>query len=191
MHDKQAEVQLLHLDVDHYKGKLQQANKCRECSCRSRVLESKEVQVGCDTDLVSEPNGANGQNGHTEKKLSNLHTYCIHILPKKYRIAKEQIEKLTEVEATKVRENRLNFTEFQSHWFVGPLSHLQDKQIATLQSELVEITKKTSVYRELAVSRRAEIKKLEAKVAIPNTNSAAAPVRSTTEIPSTSEPNRT
>lgn len=107
MHDKQADVQRLHLDVDHYKQKLQRAIKC-ECSCRSKVLEDKEVQVDCDTDLVvSEENNANGQNGvsngHNGADLTNLHKYCIHILPVKYRTAKIEIEKLKEDEAVKVR----------------------------------------------------------------------------------------
>lgn len=84
LHDKQAEVQLLCLDVDHYKQKLQRAIKC-ECSCRSKVLEDKEVQVNCDTDLT------------------NLHKYCINVLPVKYQTAKREIEKLKQDEAVKVK----------------------------------------------------------------------------------------
>lgn len=146
LRDKNAEVQLLHMDVDHYKNKLQQAKKTRECACFTKVMESKEVQVDCDTSVGGvqniPPNGQNGvlneqnglSNGQNGDDLSSLHTYCIHILPKKYRAAKEEIRKLEKVQAD-------------------------------YQKEKVAITKKSDFYKELAVSRRADVKKLEAKLA--------------------------
>lgn len=141
MRDKQAEVQLLRMDVDHYKNKLQQEKKYRECACLSKVVDSKEVQVNGALDLGNEPNISNGvencqnevPNGQNGNGLSNLHSYYINILPVKYRTAKEEIRKL-------------------------------EKAQAEYLAEKVEIIKKTSFYKDLAVSRRQDVKKLQAKL---------------------------
>ncbi len=148
--DKKSEVDLLLMDVDHYKKKLQREKKQRECttSCTTKTMESKEVQVNFDKDsdihqnrLPVELNGlSNGQhavsNGHHPNHQSNglpnglnenMMKYYVQILPVKYKDALNQIKEF--------EKNETN------------------------------IVKKSNFYKELALSRRADIKKLEAKLA--------------------------
>lgn len=139
-----AEVDLLHRDVDHYKVKLQREKKSRQCSCRDRIVENKEVQ--CVIELEPMENDQNGVVSNGESSAvqhpniynldSDLQVYYVRTVPYKYR---EANQKIMELEAT----NK-------------------------------EIQKKSNFYKELALSRRADVKRLQEEL-----DKAAAPVSST------------
>ncbi|XP_037033712.1 kinesin-like protein KIN-7L, chloroplastic isoform X3 [Bradysia coprophila] len=129
--EMKAEADLLHRDVDHYKAKLQREKKSRECSCRNRVMESKEVQCSQDSDTETVTNGqsgvSNSQHPNVYNLDSDLQLYYVKTIPMKYREATAKIIKLEE-------SNK-------------------------------EAQKKSNFYKELALSRRADVKKLEAELA--------------------------
>ncbi|KAG4075536.1 hypothetical protein HA402_003361 [Bradysia odoriphaga] len=123
--EMKAEAELLHRDIDHYKAKLQREKKCRDCSCRNRVMESKEVQCSEDSDTETVTNGQNGDVQHPNFFNINkaLQIYYVKTIPRQFQEANLKIMKLEEANK--------------------------------------EVQKKSAFYKELALSRRANVKKLE------------------------------
>lgn len=124
-----AEVDLLHRDVDNYKAKLQREKKSRECPCRNKVVECKEVQ--CSMESATLTNGQKDVSEHQHPNVFNLDTdlqvYYVKTVPVKYKEANLKIMALED----KIKKNQ----------------------------------KKSDWYKELALSRRADVKRLEAELA--------------------------
>lgn len=83
MHDKQLDIQVLQIEVQHYKDKAKKPQ-----NCHSKIYESKEVQAGCGNILENQE----VEIGKNRQLLGPLNYYRINILPEKHDAAKEEIK---------------------------------------------------------------------------------------------------
>lgn len=158
--DKKTEVELLQMELDHYEKKLHLERKRRECPCLTRQTENKEVQVDSTNSPngeLSMPNGiANGLNGSAK----NGH-------------AGDSNGDNRYVETPFQRPNFEHLSENMKNYYaqILPVKYTDAmKQIRSLKENYDQLLKKTNVYKDVALSRRADIKKLEAKLAASTQN---------------------